>query len=147
MGKTKDIKDDLKSLLEGLQYSGGNAFGAVLDYPESQFDHWPSAILLPRNTDNEIFDQATNERREGYDIFVFWPIENDDVKRNFEAQFAKFYDYKDLILNLMDSNQYLGQTVVLMQPTVVDWSVQETKAGMQLVVQFSLVVRYNANVS
>src|SRR5688500_15917120 len=107
-GKSKRIKNALKTLLGGIQYDIGSgnepAFVSVLDNTTGEFDGYPSLRVLPGDLDTEKASVAENERTTAYVIYVHLPLESKPATE--AATYDKMYDLTDLILDCLDEGDY-----------------------------------------
>lgn len=104
MGKSKSIKNAMKTILTNIQYGGEPAFTTVLDSGSGTMNGYPIAQLLPGSIDSEKSSVAQNRRTVALIVRVFIPLEENSDS---DAEIIdRMYDLTDLIMDTLDIGDY-----------------------------------------
>ena len=116
MGVLSNIKEDLQTRLQALQYSSNPAFTEVKKYGSQKFTGYPSATVVASAVNNEYDTQKQNNREYVVFIRAFFNLENIDD----EAQYVIADNYTDLILDAIDDSEDLNGLCDFVEPTVAE---------------------------
>lgn len=150
IGNTKAIKNELKSLLEGLKYKQDDnteeapLFVNVIDNFTGQFENYPSARILPRDIDG---DEATNIENDRTVPFTAVAYIAYDSKDRTEAEAINLaYDIIDIVQDAIDEHNWTSVPNSIVSPAGVRWLVAEGKTGSQIAIEFDLSVKYSKDI-
>ena len=110
MGKVKDIKNSIVTLLEGLQYGDETAYGQVVSDTRVTFETYPAARVIMNGQPNEVSTNKQNERTPEFLIISYFQYEQTPEGATVnEAEAAAFdlaYDFNDLVIDALDNLQH-----------------------------------------
>lgn len=143
MGKLKDLKNAIKTSLEGIQYNGQTLFAEVVADTRASFNSYPAARIVLNGQPNEISTNVQNERTAEFLIIVY--IQYEANKANAEGvAFDRGYDFNDLVVDNLDALQP-GFTVIT-QPVQSGWEIIESEAGNVLGIMVTARIRYSHDI-
>lgn len=103
--KSKDIKNALVALLQGLQRDGEPAFQEVKGHPRGTYEGFPAARVQPGDQTTSKGAHGQNDRTVNLTIRVL--VEATDTG----AEFDQMYELTDLVLDALDTADYQGDFI------------------------------------
>lgn len=154
MGKVKDIKNSIVTLLEGLQYGDETAYGQVVSDTRVTFETYPAARVIMNGQPNEVSTNKQNERTPEFLIISYFQYEQTPEGATVnEAEAAAFdlaYDFNDLVIDALDNLQPKDASnnpfTVITNPAQAGWEILETDAGNVLSIMATVGIRYSHDV-
>lgn len=155
-----EISDYLVNLLENLEDDDGHpALGQVVDYEPAQlkFEASPYAFVTPSRQPGEYDTTSANNRREGFSIYIGIPLEAEesedetDPNQGRQELFSNMRTLTDLVRNAIDKTEDLNgltgdagrSTVYSVVPATSGWSLPQTDAGVTLLSEIEIIVKYS----
>lgn len=149
MGKLKDIKNSIKTGLEGLQYDSETAFAEVVADTRATFDNYPAARVILNGQPNEVSTNVQNERQPEYLIISYVQYEANNANAEGKA-FDVGYDLTDLVIDMLDAlepeDEDGNKFTVITQPAQAGWEIVETAAGNVLGIMATVRIRYSHDI-
>lgn len=149
MGKLKDIKNSIKTGLEGLQYDSETAFAEVVADTRATFDNYPAARVILNGQPNEVSTNVQNERQPEYLIISYVQYEANNANAEGKA-FDVGYDLTDLVIDMLDAlepeDEDGNKFTVITQPAQAGWEIVETEAGNVLGIMATVRIRYSHDI-
>lgn len=129
MGKYRDIRDQIVTIVGGVQQAASNAFVQVLTKPTTKFTGYPAAVVLPDGIDSRYITVAQNQRGYGVTIYMYYPIDQE----NWATAINTMLDLVDAVLDALDQSVDLSGKADFLQAVPLMWDVQEATTGKTLV--------------
>lgn len=107
-----DISNQLKTLMEALQYEGNDAFKEVHDKATGQFSGYPACTIIPSNIEPEHDTQQQNLRT--YNFFIYCYFDVKTIGEDLAWTLAR--RYIDLVMNAVDKSEDLAATADFVRP-------------------------------
>ena len=151
-GISKRTKNALIAIMSAVTYDAGSgaqpAFQDVIGTTEGEFDGYPILRVLPGELRTEKAATAENERTLVFILRTVLPLE--ETTEASSAAYDKMYDLTDIILDTLDHGDYQGiltdtdptLPTWMLNATRSDWIVAPTPAGVMLVCDVNVEVRY-----
>jgi hypothetical protein len=155
-GISKRTKNALVTIVSDVKYDAGSgeeqAFQSVIGTTEGEFDAYPILRILPGELLTDKSSTAENERTLVFILRTVLPLE--DTPEASAATYDKLYDLTDIMLDTLDEGDGRpGRQGILtetdatlptysLNATRGDWLVAPTAAGVMLVCDVNLEVRY-----
>jgi len=116
------IKSKLQTLVDG---GGDSIFGDIFDYPEGNFEKYPSIVILQTGADGNILDTARNERTFHFIINLYQ--EQSQVGKTKQEADILMTKASDAIIEAFDQDPDLGGTVekIVVMEANFDFKVQQ----------------------
>lgn len=149
-GNTKAIKNELKSLLQGIQYLQADGvtnkplFTKVNDNFTGTFENYPAARILPRDIEGEEATNIENDRIVPLTAVAYIAYESDD--RSETAAIDLAYDICDLVQNAIDEHGWTSVPNNIVSPAGVRWLVAEGSTGAQISLEFDVRITYSKDI-
>lgn len=141
MANIKDIKNKLITIVQGVQFSGGDAFVGVYGYPiDNLTAGYPVAIVLLDGGESEFDTNRSYERTETFEVTIVVALEDGDIDKS--DAFDHVYDLMDSVRNGIDQTYDLDGTTLHMNPSVNDVSIGVMGSGMNAFGRVSVEVRH-----
>jgi hypothetical protein len=147
MGKARDIKNGLITVLQGLgATSDGTRLQQVIDNASSPYDTFPSARILPRDQTNATLQNHQNERTVSYVCWVDLQLE--DSPSGESKAYDTMYDLQDLIVDGLDAASFnFGVGTLILETKVSAFEVTaDSKVGAILSMRIDIDARYSKDV-
>lgn len=140
--KARDIKNQLVTLIQGLQLDGEQAFVDVQDNSIGKFDGYPSVQVLPGRQDTDKAAQNQNDRTVVFEVRTHVEPQEDG------SEFDYMYELSDLLIDSLDQadadNTFQAAIgTYILNATQGDWDYIETPAGPVLVFVINVEVSYS----
>ena len=144
--KAKDIKNQLVTLIQGLQLDGEQAFVDVQDNSIGKFDGYPSVQVLPGRQDTEKAAQNQNDRTVVFEVRTHVEPQEDG------SEFDYMYELSDLLIDSLDQadadNTFQAAIgTYILNATQGDWDYIDGPAGPVLVFVINVEVSYSKDAS
>lgn len=140
----KAIKNELKTIMTGLQYNSVPAFAAVIDNFTGQFENYPSVRIVPQDIPAEIATNVQNDRTVVLTAIVY--IAHEATDRSETAAIDLGYDFIDLVSNAIDTHSWDSVTNNTVEAAGVRWLFAVEQTGGQVVLEFDVRVTYSKDV-
>lgn len=150
IGKTKAIKNELKTVLDGIMYQPDQAtpaaklFTAVIDDFSGAFENYPAARIIPQDTPAEIATNVENDRTVVLTVATYVSFESDD--RTEAEAIDLCYDIQDIVTDAIDQHDWTSVTNNLVEAAGVRWLVAEGSTGSQISLEFDVRITYSKDV-
>ncbi len=142
MGRYKDIRDAAATLVQGVQLGGSGAFAEVAKAPKNNFIGYPAACVIPGGVESQYITVAQNQRGYGLNIFVYYPIDQED----WAAAINTMLDLLDAVLDALDQSIDLNGVADFLEAVPFAWDVVNTTAGKTLVCSIHAVAKKDVDV-
>lgn len=139
--KSKDFRNALVALLQGLQRDGEPAFAIVKGHPRGQFDGWPVALVLPSTNTTEKGATAQNERTITRTIKLHVPAGDG-------SEIDVMDELVDLVLDALDDADYSANIVDSLSAEDLsassgEWYELETQTGVLVGCDITVSLSYD----
>lgn len=146
-GKSRQIKDQLVSILTSLQSGGDQAFTSVLDNPYGTFDGTPTAQVLPGRLAMSRESSQQVDKAPTYVVRV--RVDDENTAEGQQAVVNALYDLSDLVMDAIadaDQDNTLGSIgAYMMDAELGEWAPFSTNDGIQLVFDINVTITYSRN--
>jgi hypothetical protein len=129
MGIYRDIRNEVKSILEPIQLGGSTAFTEVTTNPTNKFEGYPAASVMPARVDSEFITVAQNQRAYGITIFMYVAIDQED----WSTAIDNTIDLIDAVLDALDQSIDLNGKADFLRAVPMEFDTEETGQGLCLV--------------
>jgi hypothetical protein len=123
MGKFNEIKAELKTIVEAIQFSGSSAFVDVVTYGTNDFTGYPSATIINADINSEY--HTTTQVLRTYTTYVYLYMNMEQVSQ--QTAWDTLTDLQELIIDAIDHTENFGGVTDFVRPTAV--TPVETNAG------------------
>lgn len=133
MGHLNDLSAEIKTVLQAVQVSGAGAFVEVLERAGNQFNGYPSATIVPGETDSDYATVKQNDRTYVFMIYIYESLENlDDTGSSPDTAWENVRLIIDGVLDGLDNSDDLNNKADFVRP--VPMQPFETEVGTSGVV-------------
>lgn len=142
MGLFKDIKNELVTVVSGVQKDGQAAFEFVVGKGQTDFNGYPSVSITPApgGIESDYSTNVHNHRRYLFDIHIINPIEDTDIA-TYDARTDELMDLVDLVLDALEATVDLNNVVDFIDPVPTRFFETSTARGPALVAPVRVVAR------
>lgn len=127
MGRYKDMRGAIVSILGGVQLAGTTAFEEVSTNPTSKFSGYPAATVVPAEVGSEFHTNDQNTREYGFNIYLHYP-----VKQGWSTAIDVMIDLLDATLDALDQNFDLNGTTDFLRAVPSQWDIDQSSEDLVL---------------
>jgi hypothetical protein len=139
--KALDIRNQIMTIIQGVQLDGEPAFTEVIGHPRGQFDSEPAVRVLPSDQTSE--DTTFGQSDRTVSFIVRTHLKSTDAGEEFD----RMYELTDLLIDRLDkadyANELSGFNVFQMETTRGTWFEEDSQAGPILSCDLNVAVKYS----
>ena len=128
MGQITTVLDKLITLVQGVQYSSDTAFVDVLDYPTSDFNGYPTAIVMLQDGDSEFSTNQSYQRTDTFAIHIIVMIEDSGLTPKNAVR--RVYDLMESTMDTIDKDPTLTGSVLHLLPSTGGVTIDSISSGL-----------------
>lgn len=150
IGTTKKIKNELKTLLAGIQYQQDvntaetALFTSVLDTFSGQFENYPAARIYPLDITGEEATNVENDRTVLLQVVAYISYDSNDRSEAEAIDLA--YDIQDIVPDVIDQHDWTSVPNTVVEAADIRWTVAEGSTGAQIALEFDVRVKYSKDI-
>lgn len=127
MGRYKDMRSAIVTVLEAVQLAGADAFAEVSTNPTNKFSGYPAATVVPAEVGSEFHTNNQNTREYGFNIYLHYP-----VKQGWSTAVDVMIDLLDACMDALDQNFDLNGTTDFLRAVPGEWDIDQSSEDLVL---------------
>jgi hypothetical protein len=143
MGKYKDLRNELVTVLSGVQLSDAPAFKEIVTAPKEKFAGIPAATVVPASVESDVYSVGENLRAYGFDIYLHYPIENGDT---WADSIDVMLELVDAVLDALDTTIDLSGVADLLEAAPMAWDLAMAGEQLQIIATIHTIAKVSVSV-